>query len=76
MFFTFIGDATCSDDPLLYFPFGNNFNDIQCHKVPGTPNGDAELVEDGGYVRLDGDGDYVSVSLFIYIFLSNFIISI
>ncbi len=47
----------------MYFPFAHHFNDIQCHKVQGTPHGDTYLVLDEGYVKMDGDGDFVSVSV-------------
>jgi len=60
--FYLTGVRTCRDDPLMYFPFADDFNDIQCHKVKGTEHGDTKLREDLGCIELDGDGDYVSVS--------------
>jgi hypothetical protein len=62
-------EGGCQDDPLLNFPFAYDFNDIQCQKAQGTPHGDAELIVEGGYVRLDGDGDYISVCIIAVIIL-------
>ena len=51
----------CYDDPLLHFPFAFDFDDIQCPKAVGLAFGDAVIDEDGGYMSLDGDGDYMTV---------------
>jgi hypothetical protein len=47
----------------MYFPFAHHFNDIQCHKVQGTEHGDAALQIDMGCVVLDGNADYITVSI-------------
>ena len=51
-------DPPCREDPLMHWPFAHHSNDIMCHHVVGTLHGDAELV--GGYLKVDGDGDYLS----------------
>ncbi len=60
--FASAGNQTCNPDPLMHFPFAHHYNDIQCHKVQGTAHGETFLELSGGYVTMDGHGDYVSVS--------------
>jgi hypothetical protein len=50
----------CYQDPLLHFPFAKDFNDIQCPKAAGQNFGDAVIDRAGGYMTLDGDGDYMT----------------
>ena len=64
----------CYWDPLLHFPFAYDFNDIQCPKAAGMGHGNAYIDKHGGYMRLDGDGDYMTVSIVfvaLIIFASN-----
>lgn len=63
----------CSTDPILNWPFGTNFIDIQCHHVPALPHGEDPIVieneiDDGtGCVRLNGIDQYLSFD-----FLNNY----
>lgn len=60
------GKETCRKDPLIHFPFGKDFVDIQCHKVPAIPFGDIEIEADG-CVRFNGIDEYLS-----FHFLNNY----
>ena len=61
------GDKGCYDDPLLHWPYTNDFVDIQCPKAHGTPFGDAFIDHDEGCMYLDGDGDFMTVIKIQYI---------